>query len=63
MNMLVLKRIVKYLKKDIITFILSLILSIIVVGCTIYIPILTNNAFLMFSPFSSGECVKESKSL
>ena len=45
MNMLVLKRIVKYLKKDIITFILSLILSIIVVGCTIYIPILFGDAF------------------
>ena len=44
MNMLVLKRIVKYLKKDIITFILSLILSIIVVGCTIYIPILFGDA-------------------
>ena len=45
MNMLVLKRIVKYLKKDIIIFILSLILSIIVVGCTIYIPILFGDAF------------------
>ena len=44
MNMLVLKRIIKYLKKDIITFIFSTILSIIIVGCMIYIPILFGEA-------------------
>lgn len=44
MNKSILKRVIKYLKSDIISVVITTIFSIIIVGCMIYIPILFGDA-------------------